>query len=193
MGETWDSYSDGYLVEASSDKTRASHLDVTSGELYAIHVSSSYLRGWTETYNFRVLAVGDDGGGDKVRWTDGEVSYRGYIWNWHSGVSTTSGLHVFLRYQTEYDLYVASLRYDGLVTIKKKACGAYTTLASAHFGTPATRTWYTLGFVAHGANLDFYVDGSLVLSTVDHTFSWGTYGIRTDYMDVYFDDWSVSY
>ena len=79
--KTENSSSDGSLVEASSDKTRAAHLDVTPEVLTAIHVSSTYLRGWTDTYDFRVLAVGDDGGGDKVRWTDGEVQFRGYILN----------------------------------------------------------------------------------------------------------------
>jgi hypothetical protein len=80
---------------------------------------------------------------------------------------------------------------DGLVTIEKKACGAYTTLASTHAGSPVTRSWHTLRFVAQGAELGFSVSSTLMLSVVDHSFSWGTYRIRTDHMDGYFDDWTV--
>ena len=190
-GENFESYADGALIEASSAKSMRAHLDVTSGSLYAKHVGA-YHRGWTTTYNFRVLAVGLSGG-KRIRWTDQTASYRGYLWNWHSSASSTNGLHLFARYQTENDLYVASLRYDGLVTLKKKHCGAYTTLAQKSFGTPALKTWYTLELSAVGTNLGLKINGVVVLTAQDSTFSWGTTGIRTDYADVYFDDWKLVY
>ena len=190
-GENFESYADGALIETSSAKSMRTHLDVTSGSLYANYVGA-YHRGWTTTYNFRVLAVGLSGG-KRIRWTDQTASYRGYLWNWHSSASSTNGLHLFARYQTENDLYVASLRYDGLVTLKKKHCGAYTTLAQKSFGTPALKTWYTLELSAVGTSLGLKINGIVVLTAQDPTFSWGTTGIRTDYADVYFDDWKLVY
>ncbi len=190
-GEDFESYSDGELIETSSNKSLQSHLDVTSGSLYANYVGN-YRRGWTTTYNFRVLAVGLSGG-KRIRWTNMTASYRGYLWQWHPTASTTNGLHLFARYQTENDLYVASLRFDGLVTIKKKHCGNYTTLASKTYGKPALKTWYTLEFSTIGTTLTFKLNGQVVLTAKDDTFSWGTTGIRTDYADVYFDDWQLVY
>ncbi|MBW2525729.1 MAG: hypothetical protein JRI23_16215 [Deltaproteobacteria bacterium] len=191
VGEDFESYADGVLIEASSNKAAQAHLDVTSGALYARY-AGSYRRGWTTTYNFRVLAVARQGG-DRVRWTDQVAQYRGYIWNWHASPPATAGLHLFARYQTENDLYVASLRYDGNVTIKRKHCDAYTTLAQTAFGVVDTRTWYTLRFRVVGNTLRFSVDGVELLSVTDDVLSWGTTGIRTDYMDVYLDDWRLVY
>lgn len=190
-GEDFESYADGALIETSSNKSLRSHLDVTSGSLYEKYVGS-YRRGWTTIYNFRVLAVGLSGG-KRIRWTNMTASYRGYLWAWHPTASTTNGLHIFARYQTENDLYVASLRFDGLVTIKKKHCGNYTTLASKTYGKPVLKTWYTLQFSTIGTTLTFKIDGQVVLTAKDDTFSWGTTGIRTDYADVYFDDWKLLY
>jgi hypothetical protein len=39
--------------------------------------------------------------------------------------------------------------------------------------------------------LRFYVNGVLQLTAQDSSLAWGTTGIRTDYMDVYLDDWML--
>lgn len=191
-GEDFESYSDGELVEASSGKSRRSHLEVTSGVLQARHVNGSqvYRRGWTDTYNFRVLSRATSGGA-KVRFTDVSNRARVHLKAWHANVSATSGAHLFARYQTENDLYVASLRNDGKVTIKRKHCDIYTTLKSAPFsqGPVQTGKWYSLRFDVEGQRLRFYVDGNLELEAFDGELSWGTTGIRTDKADIYIDDW----
>lgn len=191
-GDDFESYTDDEIVETSTNKSRRSHLDVTSGTLYAKHLSGSQLwkRGWTDTYNFRVLSRATSGG-KEVRLTDVDVAVRAYIDGWQSGGEPWSGAHIFARYQTENDLYVASLRKDDTVYIKLKHCDAYHTLASGNFsqGSVQTGTWYDLRFEVVGQRLRFYVDGKLELEAFDDTLSWGTTGVRTDYATMYFDDW----
>jgi hypothetical protein len=193
-GENFDGYADGALIEDAADRSRSPHIDVTSGTLTARTVvgADTYFRGYTETSNFRMLAVGDDGAGRRVRWTHQKPEYRGYIWEWQDSDDFFAGLHIFGRYQTEYDNYVASLRRDGKVSIKRKLCGDYTTLIDAEYGEVPTRTWLTLRFEVVGNQLDFYIDDVLWLTTTDNTFSWGTTGIRTDHVDVFFDDWAFT-
>lgn len=164
---------------------------MTSGSLFAKY-AGTWRRGWTTTHNFRVLAVGSSSG-KKIRWTDQVAQYRGYISKWHSTSAVFKGLHVFARYQTENDLYAASLREDGMVTIKRKHCDKYTTLAQKSYGPVSTGKWYALRFSAVGNTLEFRVDGKVVLTAKDDVLSWGTTGIRTDYADVYIDDWKLVY
>ena len=120
-----------------------------------------------------------------------QVLVRVHFDSIHSNAPHFAGAHLFARYQTENDLYVASLRHDGQVMIKKKHCDEYTTLAVAPFsqGTVELDRWYKLSFSAHGDELIFSVDGQQELSINDSTFSWGSMGIRLDYTDTYLDDW----
>jgi hypothetical protein len=104
-------------------------------------------------------------------------------------------VHLFGRYRTEHDLYVASLRRDGSTYIKRKLCGTYTTIATGLLKDAGgatrpfnARQWYTLTFSAVSNQLRFFVDDVEQLAVTDGTFSWGTMGIRTDYAHVYFDD-----
>lgn len=188
-GEDFESYSGGETLECSNSD-RYKHFEVTSGCIAAAEVGS-YHRAYTEDDRFRVLAFAYDQN-QRVKWTDQAISYRAYIKEWRQPDCTTCGLHLFTRYRTENDLYVASLRQDGLVTIKKKLCGVYTTLAQKQFGPVALKTWQRLKFSAIGNRLSFSLNGQEVLAVSDSTFSWGTAGIRTDFIAVYLDDWSVT-
>lgn len=191
-GDDFESYAHDEIVESRTNQSRRSHLDVTSGTLRARHLNGSRLwkRGWTDTYNFRVLSRATSGG-KLVRLTDVDPAVRVHISNWDTSGPQWSGAHIFARYQTENDLYVASLRKDGKVYIKLKHCDAYTTLAGADFsqGPVQTGTWYDLRFEVVGQRLRFYVDGHLELEAFDDTLSWGTTGVRTDYATMYLDDW----
>jgi hypothetical protein len=197
VGENFDSYAHNAIVETSANKALRSHLDVTSGVLEAKHVSS-YKRGWTTTYNFRTVAIGTSGS-SKVKWTDQTNQYRGYIQAWQNGDPNWSGLHAFARYQTDDNLYVASIRYDGLTTIKRKLAGAYTTLAQTSLpnsyldsnGNLKTGQWFTLKFSVFGNQLKFSLDGTQLLTATDSNLTFGTIGIRTDYANIYFDDWKL--
>ena len=192
-GDDFESYSHNGIIASSS--SHASHIDVTSGVLYAKHLNGSQVwkRGFTDSSVFRMLAVGIYDG-LPVRYQDGTASIRVYFSAIHANAPFYHGAHIFQRYQTEYDLYVASLRLDGKVAIKKKVCGQYTTLAQAEFsgGSVTTGEWYDIEFEASGTDLNLYVDGNLELSVTDTDLSWGTTGIRLDYADVYLDDWTFT-
>jgi len=188
--ENFDGYGHNALIASSS--SNISHIDVTSGHLYSKHLNGSQVwkRGWVQSTVFRMLAKGLHNGG-RVRWKDGTQTVRVYFDAIHSNAPHFAGAHLFARYQTENDLYVASLRHDGQVMIKKKHCETYTTLAVAPFsqGEVELNRWYELSFAVHGSELIFSVDGYEELTTTDSTLSWGSMGIRLDYTDTYLDDW----
>ncbi len=199
-GEGFESYTDGQTIECSSSRAERSHLEVTSGCLLSKY-AGTWRRGFTNTSNFRVLAVGLSGQ-QRVKWQSQTNEARFNVSNWQPlGDRETSfqGVHLFARYRTENDLYVASLRKSGEVLIQRKLCGTYAALDRDVLrdarGNPrggmATGTWYRLRFSAVGTTLILYVDDVPQIQVTDGTFSWGTSGIRTDYASVYIDDWSV--
>jgi len=126
------------------------------------------------------------------------------------------------RYSDQYNLYYAGIRNDGEAIIKKKVNGSYYTLASVQiFGvkgqydrttTPSLlpkMKWMRMkvqvtdqkdGSVKIRLLLDRENDGSFVsiLSAVDQGVGGeplhkaGYAGIRTDFMDVEFDNYRVS-
>ena len=189
-GDDFEGYANNALIASGS--SGHDYIDVTSGALYAKHLQGSQLwkRGYTTTHNFRMLAVGSYGG-LPIRYRDGLASLRVYFGREQAGAPHYTGAHLFQRYQTEYDLYVAGLRLDGQVMIKKKHCGVYTTLAVADYsgGAVETGVWYELEFEARGEELFLYVDGQLELTATDDSLSWGSTGVRLDYVDAYVDDW----
>jgi len=50
-----------------------------------------------------------------------------------------------------------------------------------------TKKWYDLAFQVEGNILRFYIDDILQLEVTDGTFSWGTFGLRSDYANLYID------
>lgn len=204
-GEDFESYHNGATLECSSNKQAASHIDVTSGCLVSKY-AGEWRRGWTADSVFRAVAIGRDSTGREIKWTNQTNEFRAYIDSWHNNgnIPDWSGIHAFARYRTSDDLYVASIRYDGLVTIKRKWNGDYTTLAQAtlnnelgeyldHNGKLATRRWYRVKFSAIGNELKLYLDNRLLLTASSGTFSWGTTGIRIDNASTYLDDWKLPY
>jgi hypothetical protein len=205
-GEDFESFTNGQIIESESDKSTQPHLDVTSGTLDSKYVDA-WRRGWTDDYDFRMVALGYDNLGRRIKWTDQVAEYRGNVRSWHADPPDWAGFHLFLRYQTSNDLYVASVRYDGQVTIKRKwdsdhnGEGEYTDLATGTLngdyldgdGRLKTRQWFRLRFAAIGDELSFYVDDQLLLSATDGTFSWGTTGVRIDYANAYLDEWRLIY
>ena len=181
-------------IECSSSKAKRSHLDVTAGCLNAVAVGSYSRAQITSTSGgaFRAIALGfDDGATTPMKWTDQSIEYR-FHYNGTSGAGVDPGFKAFARYRSENDLYVGSWRVDGYVQIKKKVCGAYTTLAQKKIAGPSTGAWHRIRFDVKGTSIKLYLDGELTLSATDSTLSWGTAGIRTDAMTgAYLDDWRV--
>ena len=182
----------GECIAKSSAKTANAPLLVTSGEL----VSGTHLgtkTGFTKTHNFRMLLNPFLATGERIAWDNYRFTATLLLDHWLPQRTETpawSGLHLFARYNTENDLYVASLRKDGLIVIKKKIGGEYTTLASTKAELMSGK-WYVLTFQVENANLLFFVDGVLVLQAKDADLSSGTSGVRFDYAAVHVKDLRV--
>ncbi|HEY5925800.1 MAG TPA: hypothetical protein VIV11_29135 [Kofleriaceae bacterium] len=191
--ETFDSYADGATIECASTKPALSHIDVTAGCLTAAVLGGgAYHRAHVDATAdgaFRAVALGY-AAGEVIKWTDQRTEYRFYYATASDGV--LPGFKTFVRYRSEDDLYVASWRLDGVVSIQKKHCGVYTQLATTHVGAPSPRAWHRMRFDAIGPKLSLYLDDRLVLTASSPTFSWGTVGIRIDGVTgTYLDDWRV--
>lgn len=184
-------------VECGGSKSDRTYVDVTCGCLSAISTSSG-TRGQIElttdgSYRSFAKAFKSGDSTHPVKWTDSGTSYNFYYSKAPLSVGVNPGFKAFLRYRTEYDLYVASWREDGVVQIQKKQCGVYTPLKIIKdYGAPAANKWHNIRFEAVGSKLTLWLDGKLAMSVNDSTFAWGTAGIRIDSYDgAYLDDWKV--
>lgn len=130
--------------------------------------------------------------------------------------NASNGVLLFSRYQSSDDLYYAGLRVDGQAVIKKKQNGTYHTLGSAPVVPEETYdrdqnpnllpvdTW--IGMRSEVVTRDSRVELKLSID-IGRTGAWtevlrvedsnepitepGFAGIRTDFMDVSFDEYSV--
>jgi hypothetical protein len=182
-------------VECSNNKSLRNYLDVTSGCLSAVAFSGGKSGKLQMSGNggYRSFALPYDAVNKRqVAWKDQGVEYRFFYSSW-SAEGVNPGFKAFVRYLTEYDLYVASWRKDGVVQIQKKQCGAYTTLKRiTGFGAPTPNVWHTIRFDIKGTQKRLYLDGALVMTTSDSSITTGTAGIRTDATEAaYIDDWRV--
>ena len=189
-------YADGPITNAQ-ERPRSGTWDVTSGAMYARGRSA-----WTDSSVFRVITRRSDFRNAVVtfRLRNDRLTARSGA-SWH-------GAHVFLRYQSQYHLYVATYnRRDGGIVIKKKVPGGasnggtYYTLASGSRRVPYG-VWQTIRASAldqpdGSVRVDLYIDGRRVLSGVDRGVGGspirapGKVGIRSDYDAIVFDDFHV--
>lgn len=199
--ETFAGYAHNEVIDAPpAIQQPRSHLVVTSGTLTAKHIHYDaqgnpvdWRRAFSSDYNFRML-VRNDSSNSPVKWTDGTVEARVYVDAWQPTNESWQGVHLFARYRSDDDNYVVSLRRDNTVVIKRERCHSYVDLATGAFvgagGVPRvfeTKRWYTLAFQVEGNILRFYIDNVLQLQATDGTFSWGTFGLRSDYANLYID------
>lgn len=175
------------VITASSAKDESAPFFATSGTL-TCEMVDGVKDGFTTTHNFRMLCNPTDPYSKKrVRYTDFETLFIGRLNKWQSGAPNWSGFHIFARYQTEDDLYVASLRKDGQVVIKKKVGGVYSTLAKADFGDLKLGEEYFFQFEVNGNLLTYKINGKPLLQVTDNDLEWGTTGLRFDYADAVID------
>lgn len=120
------------------------------------------------------------------------------------------GVHMFLRYQSEYSLYYASVaRRDGSVVLKKKCAGGssnggtYYTLGSRSAYPLPAGTWAGVGATAKNnvdgsVTLSLQRGGQTILSAVDRGIgcspirSAGSTGVRGDNTDFQFGDFMAA-
>lgn len=207
--ENFERYAHNETVECSSSRSRRNYLDATSGCLYGRHVNGSQLfkRGWTTTHNFRAVAFRLDSANRRARYTNTTTTARFHVKAIQRNTSTVKpGVNLFARYTNADNLYVAAFKTDGTIFIQSKVNCTYRTIAR---GTMPFKvgTWYTLKLTVERQSdgrdlLRFYVDNmsTPVLSgrsgtnngssEANHLRS-GTVGVRTDYVDVFLDDWKA--
>jgi hypothetical protein len=145
---------------------------------------------------------------------DVKVSFRLLINSLHTTASTPQvdwdGIHIFLRYQSEYSLYYASVnRRDGHVLIKKKCAGGssnggtYYTISPEVTGKPIPfGSWQNVAAsVQNNSNgsvtIRLYREGIEIVSATDSGTgcapirSAGATGIRGDNANFKFDNFTV--
>jgi len=183
----FSNYSVGEIIATSSNKNVNDPLIATSGTLVCQEYQGKKMA-FTDTHNFRLLYNGMDDNGVKVGWTDSISNVTFIPVASQPNKPTWAGMHLFARYRTSDDLYVASYRFDGKGTIKKKINGKYTTLGQNYIGVPELGESYRLQFTCKGDSLALYVNGSKKLAVTDSSLTWGTSGIRMDYTDCYVEN-----
>ncbi|MBA2539742.1 MAG: hypothetical protein H0V17_08925 [Deltaproteobacteria bacterium] len=182
-------------VECSNTKGTRDYVDVTSGCLDAVTAGGDKvgrIHGTSSGYYRSFALPYDQANQRQVAWGDQGVEYRFQYSEW-TGDASGPGFKAFVRYLTEYDLYVASWRMDGVVQIQKKRCGTYTVLTrNDNYGQPSPNVWHTMRFQVVGNELRLYLDGVLAMSATDDEISHGTAGLRIDSAEgALIDDWKV--
>jgi hypothetical protein len=151
----------------------------------------------TETYNFRMLIDYYENNHlsirSKVAWQDSSIVCSARINKVikdQGNMPDWAGFHLFGRYETENDLYVASMRIDGNVAIKKKKGSEYTTLIMKKGNIYDIGKIFQMRFDIFtndkgGVSLLLFIDENLLLETQDNNniIKNGTHGVRIDYCD----------
>jgi hypothetical protein len=82
------------------------------------------------------------------------------------------------RYVDPNNFYYVSIRSTGQIQIRKQVNGDISLLASANF-TPVLGQYYDVRFLVIGDQLQVYVQGTLMATAHDRTFTSGRYGLAT--------------
>lgn len=202
--------SDGTLYEASSaSKSRSVYWWLQSGD--KLEISNGVGMTLKGNENFRLLTAGNWGSATeqiKFKVTADNLSSSGDRNPWN-------GFSLAQRYIDDSNYYYASVRMDGLVTIKKKQDGKYSTLAQKKYfgGTWNAKSspnlipknkWIDMEFVAHTQNdgtvlLEASVDGKRILTVTDNgkvggaaITKAGRGGVYSDFMDVSMDNFVMT-
>lgn len=149
----------------------------------------------------------------RVDFRDAEVRFsllnRGLSSSPRTPAVDWDGVHVFLRYQSQYHLYYASVnRRDGSVVIKKKTPGGPSNGGTYH--DLSARKPYPVPYgqwqkirvlvrdVPGGVRIEAYADGKLLVAALDSGRGGppirapGRVGVRADNADIEIDDFTAS-
>lgn len=193
-------YADGLITDEfafynpyDSRAVKSPVWDVTSGAFYA-----KGLRGWTNSPVFRAVTDRADIGDAVVSFA---LTHQGYFSTTATPAVDWDGVHVFLRYKDENNLYAATVnRRDGKILIKKKYAGVYYQLGSyaAYAPVQFNRQAIRVEALNSGGGVAFkvFVDGVQRFSTADTgvggpVLGPGRVGLRGDNSEFYVDDFAA--
>lgn len=149
----------------------------------------------------------------RVDFRDAEVRFsllnRGLSSSAATPETDWDGVHVFLRYQSQYHLYYASVnRRDGSVVVKKKTPGGPSNGGTYHDLSPRKPypvpygAWQKIRVLVRdvpgGVRIEAYAGGRLLVSALDSGTGGppiraaGRVGVRADNADIELDDFSAS-
>lgn len=170
---------------------------------------------WNHSALFRANTVKSD-----IK--DAQIAFRltnmGYVSTSPDGVQAWDGIEVWMRYQSQYSLYTASVnRRDNTVNFKKKCIGGPSNSGTYWFskGAPYTPPLNVPQFVkvtcqnvVSGVHLTLAINDKVVLDAVDDGKTWttsvagavqcapiivpGAVGIRADNLQFMLDDFVVT-
>lgn len=185
-------YPDGVISSSGPWSITSGTMTAKSGTAWT---NSPVFRATTDRSDFKDVAVAFDLRVNK---------YASPGTGWH-------GVHIFLRHQSQYHLYYASIaRPDGKIVIKKKVPGGpnpanggtyyeLTPYISKPFPTGQyVKVKATVQNVSGGVEIKLYANGELLASTIDKgtggapITNGGQTGVRADYTDLNFDNFTVS-
>jgi hypothetical protein len=226
FSDSFGQYPDGLITNEyaywnpnSSTSKESEKWEMTSGSLFAQGGT-----GWSGVPNagapnalstnannssvFRLTTKEADFGNVKVEF---DLLNQGLSSNTTTPAVDWDGVHVFLRYQSEYNLYYATInRRDNTVVIKKKIPGGpsnngtYYDLSTYNTHTVPYNTWqHVTATVKNNADgsvaIQLFADGTLVASAVDNGSVGGApithagkVGIRGDNANIKFKNFTVS-
>lgn len=184
-------YPDGVIADGSTP------WDTTSGTAYAKSKTA-----WTNSDVFRIITDRSDFKNVAVAFDLKVNKFLSPSTGWH-------GVHIFLRYQSQYHLYYATIaRPDGKVVLKKKMPGGPSNGGTYYELTPYISKAFPTGQyvnvkatvrdVSGGVEIKLYANGELVAAAVDKgtggapITNGGKTGVRADYTDMNFDNFTVS-
>ncbi len=206
-----------YYDPGESDAVASPRWQLDSGSLFALGNT-----GWSGIPDDRVPNAKSTNGTDSAifrlvtrqsNFADVAVSLRldnqGLVTTPSTPAVDWDGIHIFLRYQSEFSLYYASInRRDGTAVIKKKVPGGpdnggtYYELTSYVSHAVPYNTWQSIKATVRtnadgSVTIDLYSGGQLVVEGVDTGIggppitSAGRVGIRGDNCNFRFDDFRV--
>jgi len=226
FGDTFGTYPNGLITNEyafwnpeSPDAKGSPYWEMTSGSLFA-----SGGTGWTgipnagepgplsQTKNnssiFRLTSKRSDFNNATVSFN---LLNQGLSENSVTPAVDWDGVHIFLRYQSEYHLYYASVnRRDNTVVIKKKVPGGpsnggtYTNISTYNPHSVPYNTWQSVRAAiktnADGSvKIDLFADGKLIASGLDNGVGGappitkpGRVGIRADNANIKFKNFLVT-
>ena len=120
-------------------------------------------------------------------WTDYSVQANIKLYD----LNTLAASGIIARYTDNNNYYMLRLHQSGQLQLYRKLAGTFAQIGSANVSV-ATNTTYTLKLTVAGNQLTGYLNGNLLISTIDSYLPNGEIGARTYIQTASFDDFTAT-